>query len=97
MSRFPRRIKTERTNTIDQHLLAEIRDELEALPLARALHSDVDLAKALRRELDDLDTRLGHIEAVCRLLARATGVAPDALDEDELALLAAADAIEARP
>jgi hypothetical protein len=82
------RFKTENTNTIDQHLLAEIRDELEAGPLARELRSDVDLAKALRREIDDLGTRLDHVENVNRLLARAVGVDPEALSEDELELLA---------
>jgi hypothetical protein len=95
MPGFPNRIKTSRTNTIDQHLLAEIRDELQALPLARELSRvDIEDAKALRRELDALDTRLQHLEAVCRLLARATGVDPEALDEDELALLTEAGALE---
>jgi hypothetical protein len=90
----PKRFPTERTNTIDQHLLAEIRDELQALPLARELRSDVGAAKALRHEFDELRLRLERVEQVQRLLARVTGLDPESLTEDELALLADAGALE---
>lgn len=83
-----RAIRTDNTNTIDQHLLAEIRDHLIALPLAKELkHQDVETAKKLRREMDELHDRLEHQAAVIKLLSRAAGLDPEALSEDELALL----------
>jgi hypothetical protein len=90
-----RPIRTDRTNTIDQHLLAEIRDHLVALPLAKELkHQDVEAAKQLRRELDDLHDTIAHQAAVLRLLERATGLSAAALSEDELELLTEAGAME---
>lgn len=86
--------RTRRANTLDQRLLIEIRDHLEALPLAKELkHHDVETAKKLRRELDDLHDQIDHLTAVNRLLSRAAGLDPDALSEDELALLTEAGAM----
>jgi glycogen debranching enzyme len=83
-----RRIRTDQTNTIDQHLLGEIRDQLVALPLAKELkHQDVETAKRLRRELDELHERVERQAAVQKLLSRAAGIDADALSDDELALL----------
>lgn len=96
-SGFPAHIRTDRTRTTDQHLLAEIRDHLVALPLAKELkHQDVETAKRLRRELDDLHDRLEHQAAVITLLQRAAGIDAEALTEDELALLTDAGAMEDR-
>jgi hypothetical protein len=89
--RYPR---ITRGNTIAQRLLMEIRDELEALPLAAELkRSDIDQARALRVELDELAARLERVEHVQRLLARATGIDPEELTEDELGLLTEAGAV----
>jgi hypothetical protein len=91
-----RPIRTDQTRSVDQHLLAEIRDHLIALPLAKELkHQDVETAKALRRELDDLRDMLDHQEAVIRLLSRATGIDAEALSDDELALLTETGAMAA--
>ena len=82
-----------RANTNDQALLMEIRDHIEALPLAKELkHQDVETAKRLRRELDELHATIEHQGAVIRLLSRAAGIDPEALSEDELGLLAEAGA-----
>lgn len=98
ISGFPPRIRTDRTRTVDQHLLAEIRDHLEALPLAKELsHQDIEAAKKLRRELDDLHERIEYQDRVIRLLGRATGVNAEALSEDEMGLLVDAGAMERRP
>jgi hypothetical protein len=94
-SGFPDHIRTDRVRTVGDHLLAEIRDHLVALPLAKELkHQDVEAAKRLRREIDDLHERLEHQEAVIRLLQRAAGIDAEALNEDELALLTEAGAMD---
>ena len=94
---FPDKIRTDRTRTTDQHLLAEIRDHLIALPLANELkHQDVETAKKLRRELDDLHATIEHQAAVIRLLQRRTGIDAEALSEDELDLLVETGAMEPR-
>ena len=83
-----RTTRTERTNTIDQRLLGEIRDHLVALPLAKELkHQDVETAKRLRKELDYLHDTIEHQDAVIRLLQRVTGVDAEKLNEEELSLL----------
>lgn len=88
MKRRFARWPSHRTNTIDQRLLAEIRDGLEALPLAKELkHHDVETAKKLRRELEQLHERIEHLESVNRLLQRAAGIDAEVLSEDELELL----------
>ena len=95
MPKWPRKIRTDNTNTIVQHLLAEIRDHLVALPLAKELkHQDVETAKRLRGELDDLHDTIEHQEAVIHLLQRVTGVDAEMLSEDELALLVETGAME---
>ena len=87
-------IRTDNTRTADQHLLAEIRDHLIALPLAKELkHQDVETAKRLRKELDDLHDTIAHQAAVIVLLERVTGIDANALSEDELALLTETGAI----
>lgn len=89
MNKVFKRWPSHRTNTIDQHLLAEIRDQIEALPLASTLsYMKVEEAKALRRELQDLHGRLEHQAAVIKLLQRAAGIDIEKLNEEELALLA---------
>lgn len=88
MKRRLTRWPTHRTNTIDQQLLAEIRDLIEALPLASELrHHDVETAKKLRRELEGLHEQIEHQRAVIQLLQRATGIDAEALSEEELELL----------
>ena len=84
-----RAIRTDQTNSIDQHLLAEIRDELRARPLAGEFkRSDIDLAKKLFAAQDELEHKLARVEGLCTLLLRAT-VKIDAsrLDPETLALL----------
>lgn len=88
MKRWPRKILTNRTNTIDQHLLAEIRDHMVALPLANELkHQDVAAAKRLRDELDELHAMIAHQATVITLLERVAGLDSNALSEDELLIL----------
>jgi hypothetical protein len=83
-----RPIRTDRTNTVDQHLLAEIRDHLIALPLANELkHQDVETAKRLRREIDELHDKIEHQASVIKLLQRAAGIDAEALTDEELDLL----------
>lgn len=90
-------MRKQRYQTTDQRLLAEIRDHLVALPLAKELkHHDVETAKKLRRELDDLHDTIEHQAAVIKLLSRVAGIDPDALNEDELALLTETGAMAER-
>jgi hypothetical protein len=92
----PAKVRTDHVATTDQHLLAEIRDHLVALPLANELkHQDVETAKKLRAEMDDLYDRIAHQGAIIRLLQRVTGVDAEQLSEDELALLVETGAMSA--
>jgi metal-dependent amidase/aminoacylase/carboxypeptidase family protein len=90
------RVKDGQLYTTDQRLLGEIRDHLVALPLAKELkHQDVETAKKLRRELDDIDARVSKMIGLTTLLLRIQGVHPDKLNEDEIHLLADVEAIDA--
>lgn len=83
-----RRVRSENAATIDQRLLAEIRDEVRALPLANQLRrADVEQAKALVTEIQDIHDRLNRIEQMQTLLLRVRGIDAEALSEDEWALL----------
>lgn len=77
-----------KARTIDQQLLIDIRDHLEAIPLANELrHHDVETAKKLRRELDALHETIQRQKQEIQLLARKTGLDPTVLSDEELDLL----------
>jgi hypothetical protein len=79
--------------TTDQRLLMEIRDHLEALPLAVSL-KDVEKAKKMRQEIDQLDAKLARVTGLTTLLLRLNGVDATKLSDDEIALLGDAEAID---
>lgn len=90
-----RPIRTENTRSIDQHLLAEIRDELCARPLAHDIgKAEMDLAKKILAQQDALDAKIARLAGLTQLLLRVQGIDGDALSEDEIELLVEVGAME---
>ena len=90
-----RPIRTDNTNTIDQHLLAEIRDELRARPLAYDIgKSEIDLARKILAQQDELDAKISRLAGLTQFLLRTQGIDGAALSDDEIDLLVDVGAME---
>jgi hypothetical protein len=81
-----RRVTKAYTN--DQRLLMEIRDTIEAIPLAAEIReSDLAKAKEIHRQLDAVSERIDRLGSMCMFLARLKGVDLSAIPDDVLLLL----------